>query len=102
MYLQRVSSEARAADLHSTDLQAELRHQQELSEEKDAELRRLQKVGCLTPVLMPYPILQCCVVLESHTMPNVSQWLQLDICCMLCDLLRQSHFCLLLGWNAVS
>lgn len=42
--MQRVSSEAKAADLHSSDLQAELRHQQEISEERDAEIRRLQKV----------------------------------------------------------
>jgi hypothetical protein len=44
--MQRVSSEAKAADLHSSDLQAELRHQQEVSEERDAEIRRLQKVHC--------------------------------------------------------
>jgi len=42
--MQRVSSEAKAADLYSSDLQAELRHQQEGSEERDAEIRRLQKV----------------------------------------------------------
>ena len=45
--MQRVSSQARAAELHSTDLQAELRHQQEVAEEKDAEIRRLQKVSKL-------------------------------------------------------
>lgn len=45
--MQRVSSQARAAELHSTDLQAELRHQQEVAEEGDAEIRRLQKVSHL-------------------------------------------------------
>lgn len=45
--MQRVSSQARAAELHSTDLQAELRHQQEVAEERDAEIRRLQKVSKL-------------------------------------------------------
>lgn len=46
--MKRVSSEARAAELRSNDLQAELRHHQELAEEKDMETRRLQKVQVCT------------------------------------------------------
>lgn len=58
--MQRVSSQAKAADLHSSDIQAELRHQQELVEERDAEIRRLQKVTCLFVIqlalcILPFP-----------------------------------------------
>ena len=57
--MQRVSSQARAADLHSSDIQAELRHQQELVEERDAEIRRLQKVTCLFVIQLALCILPC-------------------------------------------
>lgn len=59
--MQRVSSEAKAADLHSSDLQAELRHQQEVLEEKDVETRRLQKVYTVQLHMLKGPVTNCIV-----------------------------------------
>lgn len=75
--MQRVSSEARAAELHSTDLQAELRHHQEVSEEKDSELRRLQKV-CLIQwdmemIGLPLPGSLCRIMLTAKFCNLVQQ-----------------------------
>lgn len=63
--MQRVSSQARAAELHSTDVQAELRHQQEVAEERDAEIRRLHMVSHL-----PRP-LSCTCVQDSRGCSSV-------------------------------
>ncbi len=60
-FMQRVSSEAKAADLHSSDLQAELRHQQEGAEEKDAEIRRLQKVYTVQIHMLNGTVTDCTV-----------------------------------------
>ena len=88
--VQRVSSQARAADLHSTDLQAELRYQQEVAEERDAEIRRLQKVSklalpsesvylqdCTDAVFMPCP--DCTQIMLYIIMPCIEC---ITTCCL--------------------
>ncbi len=75
--MQRVSSEAKAADLHSSDLQAELRHQQEGSEERDAEIRRLQKVYTVQLQMLKGPVTDCIVPTGQAELQEL--WLKQDL-----------------------